>query len=206
MTHSQTETLKDTGSPCNYIFYLVEDGPLCRHRIRAKRVIFNNLFHFNFIKIRCNFFWYTLISDGVLSWVSWLNLFMENIDVAVCASLPWGLATWRESVEADCQSAIYKATRPEYCIAFHHVLSHSLPEVGRFEPHIIAHIFTIHWAEGLVATNGTFGNEARFCGAEGVDSGVAVQCTLEGMCPHIPIIEWQCLLLLLIKKYYCIRL
>ena len=66
------------------------------------------------------FFGITLISDGVLSWVSWLNLFMENIDVAVCASLPWGLATWRESVEADCQSAIYKATRPEYCIAFHH--------------------------------------------------------------------------------------
>ena len=117
VTHSQTETL----SSCHYIFYLVEDGPLCRHRIRVKRVIFDNLFHFNFIKIRCNFFWYTLISDGVLSWVSWLNLFMENIDVAVCASLPWGLATWRESVEADCQSAIYKATRPEYCIAFHHV-------------------------------------------------------------------------------------
>jgi len=87
----------------------------------------------------------TLISDGVLSWVSWLNLFMENIDVTVCASLPWGLATWRESVEADCQSAIYEATRPEYCIAFHHVLSHSLPGVGRFETHIIAHIFTIHW-------------------------------------------------------------
>jgi len=27
----------------------------------------------------------------------------------------------------------------------HHVLSHSSPGVGRFEPHIIAHIFTIHW-------------------------------------------------------------
>ena len=40
----------------------------------------------------------------------------------------------------------------------------------------------------FVATNGTFGNEARFCGAEGVDGGVAVQCTSEGMCPHIPII------------------
>jgi len=38
------------------------------------------------------FFGITLISDGVLSWVSWLNLFIENIDVAVCASLPWGLA------------------------------------------------------------------------------------------------------------------
>ena len=43
------------GSPCHCIFYLVEDGPLCRHRIRAKRVIFDNLFHFNFIKIGCNF-------------------------------------------------------------------------------------------------------------------------------------------------------
>ena len=109
VNHSQTETFKGTGSPCHYIFYLVEDGPFCRHRIRAKRVIFDNLFHFNFIKIRCNFFGITLISDGVLSWVSCLNLFMENIDVSVCASLPWGLATWRESVEADCQSAF---TRP----------------------------------------------------------------------------------------------
>ena len=27
----------------------------------------------------------------------------------------------------------------------HHVLSHSLPGIGRFEPHIIAHIFTIQW-------------------------------------------------------------
>ena len=47
VTHSQTETLKGTGSPCHYIFYLLEDGPLCRHRIRAKRVIFDNLFHFD---------------------------------------------------------------------------------------------------------------------------------------------------------------
>jgi len=43
-----------------------------------------------------------------------------NFDVAVCARLPWGLATWRESVEKDCQSTIYKATRPVYCIASHH--------------------------------------------------------------------------------------
>jgi len=102
------------------IFYLVEIGPLCRHRIRAKRVFFENLVHFNFTIIRCIFFLIILISVGFLSWVSWLNPFMENFDVAVCASLPWGLATWRESVEADFQSAIYKATRPEYCIAFHH--------------------------------------------------------------------------------------
>jgi len=119
-TPRQTETLKGTGSHCHYILYLVGDGPLCRHRIRAKRVIFKNLFHFNFIKIRWIIFGITLISDGVLSWVSWLNLFMQNIDVAVCASLPWGLATWWESVEADCQSAISKDTRHEYCIAFHH--------------------------------------------------------------------------------------
>ena len=38
-----------------------------------------------------------------------------------------------------------------------------------------------------MATNETFGNEARLCGAEGVAAGVAVQCTSEGMCPHIPI-------------------
>jgi len=30
------------------IFYLVEDGPLCRHRIRAKRVVCDNLVDFNF--------------------------------------------------------------------------------------------------------------------------------------------------------------
>jgi len=58
VTHSQTETLKGTGSPCHYIFYLVEDGPLCWHRIRVKRVFFDNLVHFNFIKIRFNFFSY----------------------------------------------------------------------------------------------------------------------------------------------------
>jgi len=78
LTHAQTETLKGTGSPCDYKFYLVADGPLCRHRIRAKRVFFDNLVHFNFIIIRCIFFLITLISDGFLSWVSWLNLFMEN--------------------------------------------------------------------------------------------------------------------------------
>jgi len=58
VTHSKTETLKVTGSPCHYIFYLVEDGPLCRHRIRAKRVIFDNLVHSNCIIIMCNFFSY----------------------------------------------------------------------------------------------------------------------------------------------------
>jgi len=55
VTHSKTETLNGTGSPCHYIFYLVEDGPLCRHRIRATRVIFDNLAHFNFIIIMYNF-------------------------------------------------------------------------------------------------------------------------------------------------------
>ena len=81
-----------------------------------------SLIYFSSISLKSGviFFGFTLISDGVLSIVSWLNLFMENINVAVCANLPWGLATWRESAEADWQSAIYKATRPEYCIAFHH--------------------------------------------------------------------------------------
>jgi len=37
-----------------------------------------------------------------------------------------------------------------------------------------------------VATNGSFGNEAQFFGAEGVAGGVAVQRTREGMCLHIP--------------------
>ena len=40
------------------------------------------------LKSGVNFFGVTLISDGVLSWVSWLNMFMENIDVAACESLP----------------------------------------------------------------------------------------------------------------------
>ena len=52
----------------------------------------------------------------------------------------------------------------------------------------VDHIATLFGVEGLVATNGTIGNEARFCGAEGVAGGVAVQCTSEGMCPHISII------------------
>jgi len=75
------------------------------------------LFYYNLVQF---FFSITLISDGFVSWVSSLHLFMENFDVAACARLPWGLVTWRESVEEDCQSAIYKATRPVYCIASHH--------------------------------------------------------------------------------------
>ena len=63
MTHSKSGTLKGTGSPCHYIPYLVEDGPLCRHRIRATRVIFDNLAHFNFIIIMCNLFFPSLSSD-----------------------------------------------------------------------------------------------------------------------------------------------
>jgi len=74
VTHSKTETPKGTGSPCHYIFYLVEDEPLCQHRIRAKGVIFDNLVHFNFIIIMYNFFPITLISDGFLLWVSWYPL------------------------------------------------------------------------------------------------------------------------------------
>jgi len=62
----------------------------------------------------------TLISDGFLSWVYRLQLFMEIFNVVVCKRLSWGLATWRKSVEEDCQSAIYKTTRPVCCIASHH--------------------------------------------------------------------------------------
>jgi len=107
VTHSKSrsENPKGPGSPCHYIPYLVENGPLCRHRIRARRVIFDNLAHFNFIIIMCDLF-ITLISDGFLSRVSWLHLFMGYFDVAVCARLPWGLATWPESLGEDCQLAI----------------------------------------------------------------------------------------------------
>ena len=58
--NSVYDVLLNTVNPCLHtvIFYLFEDGPLCRHRIRAKRVIFDNLFHFSFIKIRYDFFWY----------------------------------------------------------------------------------------------------------------------------------------------------
>ena len=100
------------------------DGPLCLHLIRARRVIFDNFAHFTFIMIMCNFFfhhshqWWFLIAAE--SWVSWLHLFMTKFDVAVCSRLPWGLAKWQESLEEDSQSAIYKATRPVYCIASHH--------------------------------------------------------------------------------------
>jgi len=62
----------------------------------------------------------TLINDGFLSWVTRLQRFIRSFDVAVCARLSWGLATWREAVEEDCQSAIYKASRPVCCIASHH--------------------------------------------------------------------------------------
>jgi len=102
----------------SFIFYLVADGPLCRHRIRAKRVFFDNLIHFNFIIIRCIFFLITLISIGFLSRVSWLHMFMENIDVAVCASLPWG-----GDMARICRGRLSISNlqgHRVYCIAFHH--------------------------------------------------------------------------------------
>jgi len=43
----------------------------------------------------------------LLSWVT-LQLSLESFGVSVYSSLPWGLATWREAVEEDCQLAIYK--------------------------------------------------------------------------------------------------
>ena len=44
---------------------------------------------------------------------------LESFDVAGFSSLPWGLSTWREAVEEDCQSAICKAKRLVYSIASH---------------------------------------------------------------------------------------
>jgi len=42
-------------------------------------------------------------------------------------------------------SPIQDVTHSPLSVTHHHVLSHSLPGVGRFDPHIIAHIFTVHW-------------------------------------------------------------
>ena len=120
VTYSKSETLKGPGVPCHNIPYQVDDGPLCRHTMPVRRVICYNFAYFKFIIFMCIFFFITLINDGFLSWVTWLQLFMESFDVAVCARLSWGLATWREAVKEDGQSAIYKATRTVYCIASHH--------------------------------------------------------------------------------------
>jgi len=102
VTHSKSETLKGPGVPCHNIPYQVDDGPLCRHTMSARRVISScdNFAHFKFIIFMCIFFSITLISDGFLSWVTRLQLFMESFHVAVCARLWWGLVTWREAVEA----------------------------------------------------------------------------------------------------------
>ena len=96
MIHSKSETLKGPGVSCHYIPYQVEDGPLCRHTMPATRVICDKFA----IIFMCIFFSITLISDGFLSWVTRLQLFMDSFHVAVCARLWWGLVTWREAVEA----------------------------------------------------------------------------------------------------------
>ena len=49
------------------------------------------------------FFGVTLISDGVLSWVSWLTLFMENIDVELAA-----LGHERDSPESKAEKSNQK--------------------------------------------------------------------------------------------------
>jgi len=88
VTHSQTETLKGTGSPCHYISIWLKMG-LFADTGYVQSASFS-IIYFTSILLKSGviFFGITLISDGVLSCVSWLNLFMENIDVSVCASLP----------------------------------------------------------------------------------------------------------------------
>jgi len=93
----------------------------------------------NFIIFMRIFFSITHISDGFLSWVSRLQLFMESFNVAVCARLSGGLATWREPVEEDSQSAIYKAIRPVCCIASHHD-----PRPDQLHNHHISHSDSRH--------------------------------------------------------------
>ena len=46
--------------------------------------------------------------------------------------------TWHTALVQD-------VTHNPLPVTHHHVLSHSLPGVGRFNPHIIVYIFTIHW-------------------------------------------------------------
>jgi len=69
--------------PCHYIPYLVEDRPLCWHRIRATCVIVDNLAHFNFIMIMCNFFWF----DFHYWWFLIVGL------LATCHG-SWKISTW----------------------------------------------------------------------------------------------------------------
>jgi len=54
-----------------------------------------------------------------------LQLTLESFGEAVYSSLTWGPPTSREAVVTDCQSAIYKATRPVYWIGSHKTQDHS---------------------------------------------------------------------------------
>ena len=56
MTHSKSETLKGPGLPCHNNPNQVEDGPLCRRTMSARRVICDNFAHFKFIILICMFF------------------------------------------------------------------------------------------------------------------------------------------------------
>jgi len=126
VTHSKSETLKGTGSPCHYISYLVEDGPLCRHRIHATRVIFDHLAHFNLIMIMCNLFCPSLSS---------VMVFNRGFPRYICLwkNSTWLFAqgfhkVWRHGENLKRKTANRQFTRPHaLCIALRPITSHVRP-------------------------------------------------------------------------------
>ena len=58
VTHSKSETLQGPGVPCHNIPYQVDDGPLCRRMMPARRVTCDNFVSFKFIIFMCIFFYH----------------------------------------------------------------------------------------------------------------------------------------------------
>jgi len=56
VTHSKSVTLQGPGVPCHNIQNQVDDGPLCRCMMPARRVICDNFIHFKFDIFMCIFF------------------------------------------------------------------------------------------------------------------------------------------------------
>jgi len=83
----------------------------------------------------------------VVQWNNYMYMFFntkcsEHLNCVVLytqSHFSWlNCITWHTALVQD-------VTHNPLPVTHHHVLSHSLPGVGRFNPHIIVYIFTIHW-------------------------------------------------------------
>ena len=120
VTYSQTDTLNVPGVPCHWIPKQVDDRPLWGHTMPDRRVIFEIVLLVKFVIFLgiSNLFFITPNGDLFLNAGHPVTDNGKFLWGCLC-SLTWGPPTWREAVKEDCQSALWKATRPVYWIGSH---------------------------------------------------------------------------------------